>query len=130
MLALNLHLCNLYNVFWSRTQHGRPSFISDQMILSRGPTPTSTTRNLTRWDFKNLRLAGVRTPLNREFRRKHLQSHRCDERDSEKPEKRCANTTELVEEIRACAGPRLAHEASETPGKLNKRSKDSDLSPE
>lgn len=75
----------------------------EQMVTNNTPVQTSLIKNLTRWDFRNLQLAGVKIPVSREFQRKHLVPNRCDEWDPEKPE-RCANTTESFDEIKACAG--------------------------
>lgn len=76
----------------------------EQMITNNGPVQTSIIRNLTPWEFRNLQLAGIRIPVNRVFQRRHQTLIRCNERDPENPEERCPNTTELFEEIRACAG--------------------------
>lgn len=76
----------------------------ERMMTNNGPIQTSITRNLTRWEFRNLQLAGVRIPASRGFRRKHLIPDRCDEWDPQKRLRRCANTTKTFDEIRACSG--------------------------
>lgn len=81
-----------------------PPSTFERMITNNGPVQISIMRNLTRWDFKNLQLAGVRLGVSRVFQRRHQIPDRCSERDPEEPEEQCANTTESFDEIRACAG--------------------------
>lgn len=72
--------------------------------MNNGPIQTSIMQNLTRWDFRNLLLAGIRISVSRGFQRRHQKPTRCNEGDPERPGKRCANTTESFDDIRACAG--------------------------
>ena len=72
--------------------------------MNNGPVQTSIVRNLTRWEFRNLQLAGVRIPAGRDFRRKYLIADRCDEWNPERRLRRCANTTKTFDEIKACSG--------------------------
>lgn len=81
----------------------RPSKF-EQMILNHGPIQESIIQNLTRWDFRNLLLAGVRTPVNQEFQRKHQLPTRCNEEDPEIPGEQCPHSTATGDEIRACSG--------------------------
>lgn len=75
-----------------------------QLIENNGPVQESLIPHLTRWEFRNLLLAGVRVPVSRAFQRRHLKPTRCNENDPDAPGERCANTTESVDEIRACTG--------------------------
>ena len=80
-----------------------PSF--ERIILNHGPVQESIIRNLTRWDFRNLQLAGVRIPVSQQFQKKYLKPTRCNETDPHDwDRKRCASSTATVDEIRACAG--------------------------
>ena len=77
------------------------------MITNNGPVQTSIVRNLTRWEFRNLQLAGVRISVGRVFRRKYQIPIRCDECNPEEEEQlvaRCTNSTQTFDEIRACSG--------------------------
>lgn len=67
------------------------------------PVQASIMSNLNRLDFKNLLLAGIRTPISQELRRKHLIPSKCDELI---PGTRtaCSNTTQNVDEIKICHG--------------------------
>ncbi|MCJ1262383.1 hypothetical protein MMC22_002253 [Lobaria immixta] len=79
----------------------------ERMITNNGPVQTSIIRNLTRWEFRNLQLAGVRISVGRVFRRKHQIPTRCDECNPEEEEQllaRCTNSTQTFDEIRACSG--------------------------
>lgn len=70
------------------------------------PSLTSVMSNLNRLDFKNLQLAGFRTPISRELQKKHLIPSKCDEKlllPGFNPEA-CSNTTQTVYEIKACHG--------------------------
>lgn len=67
---------------------------------------TSVLTYLNRLDVKNLQLAGLRTPISREVRRKYLIPSQCDEVlhiPGVNPTK-CTNTTQNVDEIRTCHG--------------------------
>lgn len=81
-----------------------PASSFEQMILNNGPIQESIIRNLTRWDFRNLQLAGVQIPLSRGLQRRLQKPTRCDEKDPENANRRCANSTISVDDIRACAG--------------------------
>ena len=79
----------------------------EQMVINNGPIQTSIIRNLTRWEFRNLLLAGVRIPVDRTFLRKYLIPNRCNELDPERSigmVERCTNTTERFDDIKACSG--------------------------
>lgn len=76
----------------------------EEMMMRNTPIQTSVLRNLTRWDSRNLQLAGLRIEVSRELQRRHLIPVRCDEWDPENMGKKCANTTEVIDEIRACTG--------------------------
>lgn len=82
---------------------GRPSNF-EEMIVNHVPIQTSIIENLTRWDFRNLQLAGVRIPIGRALEKTYLKPNRCNETDPDIPFERCANTTKSVDEIRACTG--------------------------
>lgn len=74
------------------------------MIANNGPVQESIMRNLTAWEFRNLQLAGVRISIGQQVQKKHLIPNCCSERDPENQDRMCTNTTELFDEIRACAG--------------------------
>lgn len=78
----------------------------EEMICNNGPVQESIIQNLTRWDFRNLQLAGVRIPVSRDYQREFQKPIRCNEKDPEKRGERCSNSTASVDEIeiRACAG--------------------------
>ena len=80
----------------------------EQMIMNNGPVQTSIMRNLTRWEFRNLQLAGVRFSGNRLLLRKYLIPDRCNEWEPQisllwKSE-RCLNTSKSFDGVRACSG--------------------------
>lgn len=83
-----------------------PRLNLERLITNNGPIQESIMRNLTGWDFRNLKLAGVRITVSREFQRRHQIPIRCNERDPQWPG-RCDNTTETYDEIRACTGSPL-----------------------
>ena len=61
--------------------------------------------HLHRLDFKNLQLAGIRTPISRELRRQCLIPIKCDEELVEGDiRSSCSNTTRTMDEIKACHG--------------------------
>ncbi|MCJ1262347.1 hypothetical protein MMC22_002217 [Lobaria immixta] len=76
----------------------------EQMVLNNGPVQTSIIQNLTRWEFLNLQLAGLRIPVGREFKRKMQIPTGCSEVNPRNRDEMCAHTTESFDEIRACAG--------------------------
>lgn len=76
----------------------------EELITNNGPVQTSIIENLTRWDFRNLQVAGVRLPISRTVQRKYQIPDRCDQRNPEIRTERCANTTESFDEIKACMG--------------------------
>ena len=85
---------------------GAPSSF-EQIIVNNGPVQTSIMRNLTRWEFRNLQLAGVRFSGSRQLQRKNLIPDRCIEWNPDmllREDMRCTNTTESLDEIRACSG--------------------------
>lgn len=67
---------------------------------------TSMLSNLTRLDFKNLQLAGIRISVSREIQQKYLLPSKCNEklRTPGSESVTCTNTTETVREIKACHG--------------------------
>lgn len=76
----------------------------ENLISNYGPVQTSILNNLTRWEYRNLQLAGVRLPVSREFLKTHQIPTRCHEQNPENLDEQCANTTETFDEIRACEG--------------------------
>lgn len=76
----------------------------EEMITNNGPVQTSIMQNLTRWEFRNLQMAGVRLPISRTVQRKYQIPDRCDQRAPEIRREQCANTTESFDEIKACMG--------------------------
>lgn len=89
--------------FFARSMASLPSNL-ERMIINNGPIQESLLQNLTRWDFRNLQLAGVRISISPEVRRRHQIPTRCDEIGPENAGERCANTTKSFDEIRACEG--------------------------
>lgn len=86
----------------------------ERMIANNGPIQESILRYLTRWDFRNLQLAGVRISINRQVRRQYQIPDRCDGTYPEDSVERCINTTQSFDEIRACEGhPEVDWEESE-----------------
>lgn len=66
---------------------------------------TSVMSNLNRLDFKNLLLAGLRTPISLETRRKFLIPSKCDVTlEHSDIISTCSNTTRTLDEIKACHG--------------------------
>ncbi|MCJ1467497.1 hypothetical protein MMC07_006122 [Pseudocyphellaria aurata] len=81
-----------------------PTF--EGMITRCGPVLESIMQHLTRWDFRNLQLAGVRISVSREFQRRHHLPNRCDEvalATLANPKTYCDNTSETFD-IRPCMG--------------------------
>ncbi|MCJ1465009.1 hypothetical protein MMC07_003624 [Pseudocyphellaria aurata] len=60
-------------------------------------------QNLTRWEFRNLQLAGVRISVSREFQERHLLPNRCNEIIPTRLKPQCDNTTESFD-VRSCKG--------------------------
>lgn len=70
------------------------------------PFQISVMSNLNRMDFKNLQLAGIRTPISKQLQRKYLIPTICHEK-LERPcfnPVVCSNTTQTIDEIKACYG--------------------------
>lgn len=55
----------------------------EEMVGNNGPVHESIIRNLTRWDFRDLQLAGIWIAVNQEFHRKHQKPTRCNGKDPE-----------------------------------------------
>lgn len=71
------------------------------------PFQASVMSNLNRLDFRNLQLAGIRTPISQQLQRKHLISSKCDEKLVNVPGSNpvaCSNITKTVDEIKTCHG--------------------------
>ena len=75
----------------------------ERMVRNNGPVQTSIMQNLTRWELRNLQLAGIRISGNRLFHKKNLIADRCSEWDLERGEQ-CIHTTKSFDEIRAWSG--------------------------
>ncbi|MCJ1267273.1 hypothetical protein MMC22_007158 [Lobaria immixta] len=72
------------------------------------PFQEAMMKRINRLDFKNLRLAGLRTPVSQELQRLHLVPSKCDEVlvtpglvPTRTP---CPNTTQVLDFIKACHG--------------------------
>ena len=119
---------NIYRPPNDNPQNDHPSALSDApkgqnlMLDSERYFKTiynfqiSLTLCLNRLDFKNLRLAGVITPISQELQRQFPILSKCDERvlvvrnvifpqtHPSYTAEACANTTRTVNEIKACRG--------------------------
>ena len=95
---------NIFN-FSAGSMAATPSKF-EQMVINNFPIQTSMIGNLTRWEFRNLQLAGVIIPVDRTFLRKQLVPNRCNELNETRTGgvKRCTNTTERFDDIKACSG--------------------------
>ena len=81
-----------------------PPSMFEQIMLRHAPIQKAIIQNLTRWDFRNLQLAGIRVPVSRECQRKYLKPDRCNDYNPGHPGELCANSTAFVDEMRACEG--------------------------
>lgn len=88
-------------------QRGRNAPLSlEYCFISAYDVLTSVMSKLDRLDFKNLRLAGLRTPISQEIQRAYLISSKCDEVmviPGHDPIT-CPHTTQHLDEIRTCHG--------------------------
>lgn len=79
----------------------------DRYLTTSYPIQESVLSNLNRLDFRNLQLAGIRTPISRQVQRQHLIPSKCNEKVRIFPatdEVACHNTTQTVDEIKVCHG--------------------------
>lgn len=87
--------------------HGQYSATNfERCFTTMYPFQSSVMMNLDRSDFRNLRLAGVRTPISPQIQRTYLIPTNCDEWHmiSGIQWVDCPNTTKTVDEIKACHG--------------------------
>ncbi|MCJ1467744.1 hypothetical protein MMC07_006369 [Pseudocyphellaria aurata] len=70
------------------------------MMTSCGPMQESIMQNLTRWEFRNLQLAGIRISVSREYQRRHQLPDHCNEICHGT---QCDNSTESFD-VRSCKG--------------------------
>ncbi|MCJ1267432.1 hypothetical protein MMC22_007317 [Lobaria immixta] len=82
----------------------------ESYFTSDYPFQKAMMKRLNRLDFKNLRLAGLRTPVSQELQRLHLVPSKCDQVwvtvgpglvEVKTP---CPNTTQVLDFIKACHG--------------------------
>lgn len=74
------------------------------------PFQTSVMSNLNRLDFRNLRLAGIRTDVSQKIQQKYLRPTKCDELvviwDSDAEIRRCSSNTKTDHVVKPCHGLR------------------------
>lgn len=87
-------------------QSQRPMSGLESRVTNQYPVLISVLPNLNRMDFKNLQLAGIRTPVSEEVQRQYLIPSKCDEKMVivGMNTVTCTNTTQTVREIKACQG--------------------------
>lgn len=78
----------------------------ERLFTTIYPFQSGVMSNLSRLEFKNLLLAGVRTPISHQLQKKHLIPSKCDEvlTIAGIGPVTCPNTTQTVDEIKACHG--------------------------
>ncbi|MCJ1462917.1 hypothetical protein MMC07_001521 [Pseudocyphellaria aurata] len=83
-----------------------PMSALERRVTNQYPVLISVLPNLNRMDFRNLQLAGIRTPVSEEVQRQYLIPSKCDEKLVIVGMKTvtCTNTTRTVREIKACHG--------------------------
>lgn len=116
----------------SRGQYSATGF--ERCFTTMYPFQASVMSNLNRSDFRNLRLAGVKTPISPQIQRKYLIPTQCDEWHVRPgiQEVTCSNTTKTVDQIWPChglhhddPGLRVPHRKWVWPGRLFKHVRDS-----
>lgn len=80
-----------------------------RLFAASYPFQTSVMSNLNRLDFRNLRLAGIRTSVSQRVQREILLPTKCDGTILQWPGPSpapCPNNSDTVDEVRFCRGPR------------------------